>query len=121
MAAVALLSETPKTADVDIDGALAGTPGIETSRRSFLIGSAVVAGGLMVGLRPVSAKPASENALNGYIQIGSDNKVTILSSQWRAGRAVDRSGRGQRHCGRRRKPNPGAADVEIAGRLSVDN
>ena len=60
------------------------TAGIETSRRHFLLGSAAVAGGLLVGFKPLRAVVAG-NALNGYIHIGSNNKVTILSSQFDMG------------------------------------
>lgn len=61
---------------------------LPTTRRSFLIGSAAVAGGLMIGMRPISsvAKQAdSQDMLTGYIQITPDNKVTILSSQFDMG------------------------------------
>ncbi|MEM9278155.1 MAG: molybdopterin cofactor-binding domain-containing protein, partial [Pseudomonadota bacterium] len=64
----------------------AGT--LPTTRRSFLVGSAAIAGGLMVGMRPISAVASqsdSADALTGYIQITPDNKVTILSSQFDMG------------------------------------
>ena len=69
-------------------------PALATSRRNFLIGSASVAGGLMVGLRSYNAGAASStnaqpsaisNPLSGYIHITPDNKVTILSSQFDMG------------------------------------
>ena len=58
------------------------------TRRSFLIGSAAIAGGLMVGFKTSPGIAASgSNTLTGYIQITPDNKVTILSSQFEIGRA----------------------------------
>ena len=65
----------------------------KATRRGFLIGSAAVAGGLMVGLRPEVASAAQEaatdstpaNPLEGYILITPDNKVTVLSSQFDMG------------------------------------
>lgn len=64
-----------------------------TSRRHFLVGSAAVAGGLMIGLEINPAGAASDtdaskevaNPLTGYIHITPDNKVTILSSQFDMG------------------------------------
>ncbi len=64
---------------------------LESSRRGFLLGSAAVAGGLLVGLRPASAEAtgqtgaAAANPLTGYLHIAPDNKVTILSSQFDMG------------------------------------
>lgn len=62
----------------------------QPTRRGFLLGSAAVAGGLMVGLRPFSAvastdAEAATNPLTGYIHIAPDNTVTILSSQFDMG------------------------------------
>ena len=60
-----------------------------TSRRGFLIGSAAVAGGLMVGYRlPTTARAdddATPNPLTGYVLITPDNKVIVLSSQFDMG------------------------------------
>lgn len=65
------------------------------SRRSFLIGAAAAAGGLVVGLRPLDAAYGSESAaaspanpLTGYIRITPDNRVTVLSSQFDMGQGV---------------------------------
>ncbi|MCR9222105.1 MAG: xanthine dehydrogenase family protein molybdopterin-binding subunit [Alphaproteobacteria bacterium] len=65
------------------------------TRRTFLIGAAAAAGGLVVGLRPLDAARASEtaaaspaNPLIGYIRITPDNRVTVLSSQFDMGQGV---------------------------------
>ena len=58
------------------------------SRRHFLIGATATGGGLVVGYyllgRPASADTAPAaaaiNPFAGYVQIGTDNKVTVLSA-----------------------------------------
>jgi len=65
-----------------------------TSRRSFLIGAAATAGGLVIGYgdgalaaAPAGAKkPAAPiSPFAAYLEIGPDNQVTVLSSQFDMG------------------------------------
>lgn len=61
------------------------------SRRGFLLGSAAISGGLMIGFRPssVSAQTAGgSNPLKGYIKIGADNSVTIFSAHMDMGQGI---------------------------------
>ncbi|MFM9974882.1 MAG: molybdopterin cofactor-binding domain-containing protein [Beijerinckiaceae bacterium] len=61
------------------------------SRRGFLLGSAAISGGLMIGFRPssVSAQTAGAgNPLKGYIKIGADNSVTIYSAHMDMGQGI---------------------------------
>ena len=64
---------------------------IRTSRRGFLIGTAAVAGGFVVGYRlpraalAQTAAAEAANPLTGYVLITPDNKVTVLSSQFDMG------------------------------------
>jgi len=69
-------------------------PQIESTRRSFMIGAAAAAGGLVVGFgantgadaaAPAKKKAAAIDPFDAYIQISPDNKVTILSSQFDMG------------------------------------
>ncbi|HUL06514.1 MAG TPA: molybdopterin cofactor-binding domain-containing protein [Candidatus Acidoferrum sp.] len=56
------------------------------SRRQFLIGATATGAGLVVGYhmlgRPAAADtaPGPVNPFNGYVQVGTDNKVTVLSA-----------------------------------------
>jgi len=70
------------------------TAGEGTSRRGFLIGAAATAGGLVIGYggtalaaAPASAeKPAAPiSPFAAYLEIGADNQVTVLSSQFDMG------------------------------------
>jgi isoquinoline 1-oxidoreductase beta subunit len=64
---------------------------VETSRRGFIVGATAMAGGLLVGLRPLGVLAATDpgqeaaNPLTGYVLITPDNKVTVLSSQFDMG------------------------------------
>ncbi|MEM9333084.1 MAG: xanthine dehydrogenase family protein molybdopterin-binding subunit [Pseudomonadota bacterium] len=62
---------------------------VSASRRKFLIGSAAVAGGLMIGLNATPSRAATtavtDNPMTGYIQITPENQVIILSSQFDMG------------------------------------
>jgi isoquinoline 1-oxidoreductase subunit beta len=62
------------------------------SRRRFLVGSAAVAGGLMIGFRATpamaQAAPAAVNPLQGYISIGADNVITIYSAHMDMGQRI---------------------------------
>ncbi len=66
-------------------------PTTEPSRRQFLIGAGVVAGGLVIGFSSRAAAPATEtptaamNPFQGYLRIDADGKVTVLSSQFDMG------------------------------------
>ncbi|MAI46420.1 MAG: xanthine dehydrogenase family protein molybdopterin-binding subunit [Hyphomicrobiaceae bacterium TMED74] len=60
--------------------------GIQADRRQFLVGSAAATGGLLIGfgspgpVADAATKAATPNPFHAYVQIGSDNKVTIFSS-----------------------------------------
>ncbi|MGL5446227.1 MAG: molybdopterin cofactor-binding domain-containing protein [Rhabdaerophilum sp.] len=61
------------------------------SRRHFLIGSAAIAGGLMIGFRaaPAGAQAAAAiNPLQGYIAISPDNIVTIYAAHMDMGQRI---------------------------------
>lgn len=61
------------------------------SRRHFLVGSAAIAGGLMIGFRigPVEAQAqAAPNPLQGYIAISPDNVVTIYAAHMDMGQRI---------------------------------
>jgi isoquinoline 1-oxidoreductase beta subunit len=69
------------------------------ARRRFLIGAMAVGGGLMVGFHrlavngTLAAQPelADEPVVNpfaGYVQIGADNKVTVIASQFESGQGI---------------------------------
>jgi len=68
--------------------------GVGTSRRGFLIGAAATAGGLVIGFgdgafaaAPAETKkPAAPvSPFAAYLEIGADNQVTVLSSQFDMG------------------------------------
>ena len=61
------------------------------SRRQFIIGSAAVTGGLVVGFHATSV-PAQEtqqpNPLEGYLKIGDDHSVTVLAAHMEGGQGI---------------------------------
>ncbi|WP_373375955.1 molybdopterin cofactor-binding domain-containing protein [Cupriavidus nantongensis] len=65
-------------------------------RRRFMIGAMSVGAGLMVGFHrlasnsPLAADPAlaDVNPFTGYVQIGADNKVTVIASQFESGQGI---------------------------------
>lgn len=67
--------------------------GLKSSRRQFLLGALALGGGLAVGYRVIGASPAqaaenaeaAEHAFSPYVTIGSDGRVTVLSSQFEMG------------------------------------
>jgi isoquinoline 1-oxidoreductase subunit beta len=64
-----------------------------TSRRSFLLGTAAVTGGVIIGFRtsPAGAQTAAAAIANpflGYIKIGSDNAITIYSAHMDMGQRI---------------------------------
>jgi isoquinoline 1-oxidoreductase subunit beta len=65
---------------------------IKPSRRGFLLGSAAVSGGLMIGFHPstVSAQSARAiaNPFKGYVKISADNTVTIYSAHMDMGQGI---------------------------------
>jgi isoquinoline 1-oxidoreductase beta subunit len=68
------------------------TPLARPSRRGLLLGAAAVSGGMVVGFlpRPSQAQQAAAtpNPLMGYIRIGTDNMVTILSAHMDMGQGI---------------------------------
>ena len=61
------------------------------SRRSFLIASASVAGGLAVGFRPAEAASAATGGatpFNAYVRIAPDNTVTVVAAHMDMGQGV---------------------------------
>ena len=69
---------------------------VHTTRRAFLIGATAIAGGFAVGFRPVGAlaqegTPASQadaapvNPFAAYVTITSDDRITVISSQFDMG------------------------------------
>ncbi|MGL5116518.1 MAG: molybdopterin cofactor-binding domain-containing protein [Beijerinckiaceae bacterium] len=65
-------------------------PAAEASRRGFLLGSAAVAGGLMIGFRMTDAV-AQSNATNpfaGYVKITDDGKITIYAAHLDMGQGI---------------------------------
>ena len=62
------------------------------ARRTFLKSSAAVGGGLIIGVAlPATfrgAHAATESAMNAWVRIGSDNKITILSARSEMGQGV---------------------------------
>ena len=67
-------------------------PVVRPSRRGLLLGAAAVSGGMIVGFvpRPSRAQQAAAtpNPLMGYIRIGTDNMVTILSAHMDMGQGI---------------------------------
>ncbi|MGL4635076.1 MAG: molybdopterin cofactor-binding domain-containing protein [Beijerinckiaceae bacterium] len=71
--------------------ALTAESAIKADRRSFLLGSAAVAGGLMVGFGPSSARAkaaAAAKTLAGYVKIAADNRITIYSAHMDMGQGI---------------------------------
>lgn len=73
----------------------ASRPAHRTSRRGFLAASAAATGGLVVGFRSsgISARaPAADAAVvspfDAYLTIGTDGRVTVLSSQFEMGQGA---------------------------------
>lgn len=61
------------------------------SRRSFLVGSAAVAGGLAVGFRPAEAANAATGGItpfNAYVRIAPDNTVTVICAHMDMGQGI---------------------------------
>lgn len=66
------------------------------SRRSFLIASAAVTGGFLVGFRPASAQdlppfitpPPGDQPVQPYVRINADNTVTALSAHLDMGQGI---------------------------------
>jgi isoquinoline 1-oxidoreductase subunit beta len=69
---------------------MSSLPAPRASRRSFLMGASAVAGGLVIGFRPsgAGAQMGVARALTGYIRIGSDSSVTILSAHLDMGQGI---------------------------------
>jgi isoquinoline 1-oxidoreductase subunit beta len=70
---------------------LAKLPSPKASRRGFLLGAGAVAGALVVGFRPTGAlaqRAPGGAALTGYIRIGADSSVTILSAHMDMGQRI---------------------------------
>lgn len=67
-------------------------PVVRPSRRGLLLGAAAVSGGMIVGFVPRSGRAqqaaATPNPLMGYIRIGTDNMVTILSAHMDMGQGI---------------------------------
>jgi isoquinoline 1-oxidoreductase beta subunit len=63
---------------------------VAASRRGFLLGSAAVAGGLMIGFRADDAigQAAGQNPFAGYLTIGADGKVTIFAAHLDMGQGI---------------------------------
>ncbi|MGL4439451.1 MAG: molybdopterin cofactor-binding domain-containing protein [Bosea sp. (in: a-proteobacteria)] len=64
---------------------------VAPSRRSFLIGSSAVAGGLAVGFQPARAASAATGGVtpfNAYVRIAPDNTVTVISAHMDMGQGI---------------------------------
>ena len=65
---------------------------LKPSRRGFLLGSAAVSGGLMIGFQPSAASAqaarVATNPFKGYVKIGADNTVTIYSAHFDMGQRI---------------------------------
>ncbi len=69
--------------------------GFKPSRRSFLIGSSVIAGGFAVGFSPANANELpgfvmapKATAVAPYIRIGKDNTVTVIAAHLDMGQGI---------------------------------
>ncbi len=65
--------------------------GENVSRRQFIIGSAAVTGGLMVGFQATvlsAQEPGLPNPLEGYLSIGADHSVTVLAAHMEGGQGI---------------------------------
>jgi isoquinoline 1-oxidoreductase beta subunit len=74
-----------------MSGAFVDADAVAPSRRGFLLGSAAVAGGLMIGFRaaPAGAQAATlPNPFAGYVKIGADSTVTIYSAHLDMGQRI---------------------------------
>ena len=66
----------------------------QISRRQFVAATTAVAGGLVVGFRPLGALAqdpvanAPQNPLQGYIRIDADNRVTVLCAHMEGGQGI---------------------------------
>jgi isoquinoline 1-oxidoreductase subunit beta len=63
----------------------------KASRRGFLLGASAASGALVVGFRPTGAaaqRMPGAAELSGYIRIGADNTVTILSAHMDMGQRI---------------------------------
>lgn len=62
------------------------------TRRGFIAATAALAGGLVVGFRPVTANaqqaPPAPNPFDAYIRIGTDGRITILSAHMEGGQGI---------------------------------
>jgi isoquinoline 1-oxidoreductase subunit beta len=62
---------------------------VKPSRRGFLLGSAAVGGGVIIGFSPTSAHAQSAaSPFAGYVKIGSDNTVTLYSAHMDMGQGI---------------------------------
>src|SRR5262249_41882659 len=79
--------------DMNYFGLVSQIPNLQTSRRSFLIGATALGSSLVVGfsaeadVTPAAATPGA-NPFVGYVQIASDDTVTIYSSQMDMGQGI---------------------------------
>jgi isoquinoline 1-oxidoreductase subunit beta len=81
----------PKIFENLAEGAMA----IRPSRRNFLIGSGVVAGGFVIGFSPARAQnlppfvmAPKSTAVDPYIRIGKDNTVTVVAAHLDMGQGI---------------------------------
>jgi isoquinoline 1-oxidoreductase beta subunit len=65
------------------------------SRRRFIAATSAVAGGLLIGFRPADSRaqdaaeaPSAPNPFEGYIRIGTDNRVTVLAAHMEGGQGI---------------------------------
>ena len=76
----------------DLNTIDAGTSTLDVSRRSFMQGSASVAGGLMVGTSLPLAGPAvaagTLHTPNAWVHIADDNTITLISARAEMGQGV---------------------------------
>ncbi len=70
-------------------------PRNRVSRRQFIAATSAVAGGLIIGFRPLTATAQgsaadapSPNPFEGYIRIGADNRVTVLCAHMEGGQGI---------------------------------
>jgi len=65
------------------------------SRRQFIAATSAVAGGLIIGFRPLTETAQASAAgaplsspFEGYIRIGADNRVTVLCAHMEGGQGI---------------------------------